>query len=320
MQQLNLAFIGSAADAQQYGSISNRLHGARWVAFAPLEKTQSSAGREVLGGARASASLADLLTHHQKTVDALVIHAPPAALPDLVKTAAQSDKPMLVGPLLANTSGALRAITETSSQGTLMPATPWRFIPAIQAVKASIDAGKLGEIGLIRIHRWNALATEGTYGIPSRIIPDIDIATWFFGSQPQKLVAQQSPLADHYIQIHLHFENGGMVVIDETSALPNGGDYFSLTVIGGTGAAYADDHRNMNLIVDGVYPHAIRTGQRAVHLAQQLQKFIDTLAGTLQSAVTTHDLLKVLQVSDAVVEVAATHRVSVWEDGNYVCG
>ena len=319
MQQLNLAFIGSAVDAQQYGSISNRIHGARWVAFAPLEKTQSSAGR-VLGGARESASLVDLLTHHQNNVDALVIHAPPDVLPDLVKTAAQSGKPMLVGPLLANTSGALRAISETSSQGSLMPATPWRFIPAIQAVKASIDTGKLGEIGLIRIHRWNALATAGTYDIPSRIIADIDIATWFFGSQPQKLVAQQSPLADQYIQIHLHFENGCMVVIDETSALPNGGDYFSLTVIGGTGAAYADDHRNMNLIVDGVYPHAIRTGQGAVHLAQQLQKFIDTRGGTRQPAVTTHDLLKVLQVSDAVVEAAATQRVSVWQEGNYVCG
>jgi predicted dehydrogenase len=319
MQQLNLAFIGSAADAQQYGSISNRIHGARWVAFAPLEKTQSSLGR-VLGGARASASLADLLSDPQNNVDALVIHAPPDVLPDLVKTAAQSDKPMLVGPLLANTSGALRAISEASNQGSLMPATPWRFIPAIQAVKASIDTGKLGEIGLIRIHRWNARATEGSYGIPSRIIPDIDIATWFFGSQPHKLVAQKSPLADQYIQIHLHFENGGMVVIDETSALPNGGDYFSLTVIGGTGAAYADDHRNMNLIVDGVYPHAIRTGQGAVHLAQQLQKFIDTCGGTLQPAVTTQDLLKVLQVSDAVIEAAATQRVSVWQEGNYVCG
>ena len=168
---LNLAFIGSEADAQQYGSISNRFHGARWVAFAPFEKRQSSAGREVLGGARESASLADLLSDPQSNVDALVIHAPPAALPDLVKTAAQSGKPMLVGPLLAATSGALRAISETSSQGTLMPAMPWRFIPAIQAVKASIDTGKLGEIGLIRIHRWNALATEETYGIPSRIIP-----------------------------------------------------------------------------------------------------------------------------------------------------
>lgn len=51
MQPINLAFIGSEADAQQYGSISNRIHGARWVAFAPLEKTQSSAGR-VLGGSQ----------------------------------------------------------------------------------------------------------------------------------------------------------------------------------------------------------------------------------------------------------------------------
>ena len=29
-----------------------------------------------------------------------------------------------------------------------------RFLPSRQAIKSQLDAGKLGEVGLVRIHRW----------------------------------------------------------------------------------------------------------------------------------------------------------------------
>ena len=52
-----------------------------------------------------------------------------------------------------------------------------------------------------------------------------------------------------------------MAMIDVAASLPSGGDYFSLTMIGGTGAAYADDHHNMNLLYSGGQPNAIRASQ-----------------------------------------------------------
>ena len=46
----------------------------------------------------------------------------------------------------------------------------------------------------------------------------------------------QSAANPEYIQFHLGFANDGMAMIDVAASLPSGGDYFPLTMIGGTGA------------------------------------------------------------------------------------
>lgn len=314
---MNLAFIGSESEASQYGSIINRIDGARWFAFVPLDGSASSAGKDALGATVQEESIEALLKNHPDEVDAFVMDAQPGPLRSSVKEAGPAGKPSLAGPLLARTGGDLAAFSVELEQGLLVPACPWRFIPAIQSVKASIDAGKLGEIGLIRMHRWSSKVHDSA--IPDRMIPAIDIATWFFGEQPRKVFSLKSSSISDYVQLHLQFEGGGMVVIDDTTALPEGGDYFSLTVIGGTGAAYADDHRNMNLIVDGVHPHAVRTEQGAIHITRQLQEFVNTVNNASQPGFTRQDVSNVLQVSDAVLETMAVNQVAVWKDGKYEC-
>ena len=71
-------------------------------------------------------------------------------------------------------------------------------------------------------------------------------------------------------------------MIDIAASLPSGGDYFSLTMIGGTGAAYADDHHNMNLLYSGGQPNAIRTSQGRADLAGQLQEFVEEVPIVVQ--------------------------------------
>ena len=315
---MNLAFIGSESEASQYGSIINRIDGARWFAFVPLDGSRSSAGKDALEVTIEEESIEALLKNHSDEVDAFVVDAQPGRLRSSVKEAGPAGKPILAGPLLARTREDLDSLSMELEQGLLFPACPWRFIPAIQSVKASIDAGKLGEIGLIRMHRWNSKATHESDDIPDRMIPAIDIATWFFGEQPRKVFSLKSSSISDYIQLHLQFEGDGMVVIDDTTALPEGGDYFSLTVIGGRGAAYADDHRNMNLIVDGVHPHAVRTEQGAIHIARQLQEFVNTVNNASPPGL-AQDVSNVLQVSDAVLETMAVNQVAVWKDGKYEC-
>ena len=316
---MNLAFVGSEPEAARYGSIINRIDGTRWVAFVPLGGSQSSAGKDSLGVTVEEESIGALLENHPEDVDGIVIHAPPRSLQEAVKAGCQAGKPVLAGPLIARNGKEVDAFTTELEQGLLMPACPWRFVPAIQSVKASIEAGKLGEIGLIRMHRWNSAATEVSSDLSDRIIPAIDIATWFFNKQPRKIFSLGSALNKDYIQLHLQFENNGMVVIDDTSALPEGGDYFSLTVIGGTGATYADDHRNMNLVIDGVYPHAVRTGQGNIDIASQLQAFVNTMRDEMPPPLSQQDISNVLQVSDAVQEAMAVNQVAVWKDGRYEC-
>lgn len=312
---MNLAFIGSESEAVRYGSITNRLKDATWRAFVPLGESNSGVGKNALDASVETESVESLLSQHSGDVDAFVIQAPALQLQETVKTASLAGKPILAGPLFAKKSQELSDLG-TAAKTRLVPGCPWRFVPAIQSVKASIDAEKLGPIGLIRIHRWNSKSTVESGDAADRIIPMIDLATWFFGDRPTKVFSFGSKSDSGYIQVHLQFEGDGMVVIDDTAALPEGGDYFSLTVIGGTGAAYADDHRNMNLIVDGVHPHAVRTGQGNIDIASQLQGFVDTVTDANPPAFTLQNLAELLQVSDAALEASAD-QAAVWKDGSY---
>ena len=308
---MNLAFAGSASEAVRYGSITNRIEGANWSAFVPMDGADAAKGKEALGASVVEDSIDALVEGHSKELDAFVIHSASESLQEAAKSAGKAGISFLSGPLLASSLGALAALTSEMNGSALVPAFTWRFIPAIQSLKASLDAGKLGEIGLIRLHRWHSEASD----MADRIIPAIDIATWFFGHRPTKIFSLQGTSGKDYIQVHLQFEGDGMVVIDDTADLPDGGDYFSLTVIGGTGAAYADDHRNMNLVVDGVHPHAIRTGQGEAHLIGQLKAFVNHVRGEAAETLTTQDAADVLDVSDTVLERVGS--VAVWKDGSY---
>ena len=42
-----------------------------------------------------------------------------------------------------------------------------------------------------------------------------------------------------------------MAMIDISTRLPEGDDYYSLSLVGANGSAYADDHYNMQLLYNG---------------------------------------------------------------------
>ena len=265
---IRLALIGQAKAAKSYGAIRTRLHRAAWAAFVPLTASDGQAG-QALGQATTAPSTEALFTEQANDFDAVVIDADPGQAASLAKAAA-AGKPALAGPALADIAALGQAGTM------LMPAHTWRFLPSIQAVKRSLDAGKLGEPGLLRIHRW--LPPEATPGsLTERILPDADLACWMFGGTPEKVWTLQTPSNPDYIQFHLGFANGGMAMIDIACSLPAGGDYFSLSIIGATGTAYADDHHNMNLLYAGDQPNALRTSEGRADLAGQLQEFVDAI-------------------------------------------
>jgi hypothetical protein len=68
-----------------------------------------------------------------------------------------------------------------------------------------------------------------------------------------------------------------MALLDFTDRLPPGDGYRSLSVIAFNGAAYADDHQNMQLVYRGGSPQAVRTEERAGQLAAIAQDFVDGL-------------------------------------------
>jgi len=300
-KMIRLALIGASGAAEAYGTIRTRLHGASWAVFAPLNDNDSPAGQS-LGQTTTTMSTEALFTEQANDFDAVVIDANPSQAASFAKAATALGKPTLVGQL----PGGLDVLGQADAL--LMPAHTWRFLPSIQAVKRSIDAGKLGEPCLLRIHRW--LPPESTTeSIAKRILPDTDLACWMFGGAPEKIWTLKSAVNPDYIQFHLGFTNDGMAMIDITGSLPADDGYFSLSMIGGTGAAYADDHHNMNLLYSGGQPNALRINQGRTDLTGQLQEFVYAMSEQREAAVTLADTSRAAAVAAQVIESAQTKQV-----------
>ena len=237
-----------------------------------------------------------------------------AKLPErLAKSATIEVSGQVTGRKAAEVTVRLAALGQADTL--LMPAHSWRFLPSVQSVKRSLDDNKLGQAGLLRIHRWLPPG-EGVGALANRILPDADLACWLFGSAPETVWSLQSTANPDYIQFHLGFASDGMAMIDVATSLPSGGDYFSLTMIGGTGAAYADDHHNMNLLYGGGQPNALRASQGRADLVGQLQEFVDASGEQRKPIVTLTDTARATKVVRQVLKSAESRQVVDGKEGN----
>jgi hypothetical protein len=151
-----------------------------------------------------------------------------------------------------------------------------RFLSSVRTVQESVASGKLGDVGLVRIHQWQA---QRSGDARAALSAQLDVACWLIGQAPTVLFAQSRAGAPRdYVQVHLGFADDRMAVIDSAASLPDGDDYYTLSVIGATGASYADDHHNQQLLFGGGRPQAIRTSQGDAALLGALQEFIDATA------------------------------------------
>ncbi len=94
-------------------------------------------------------------------------------------------------------------------------------------------------------------------------------------------------------------------------ALPPGDGYSSLSVIAASGAAYADDHQNMQLHYQGGPPQAVRTDERAAQFAAIAQEFVNALRDS--RAVAASDWKAVFAVANAVSKALASGRAVALE-------
>ena len=150
-----------------------------------------------------------------------------------------------------------------------------RFEPELQSVYQSCRTGELGQLGLLRLHRWVA----GPVAAAEReedLLACVDLARWFFGELPVSVFALEGP-SSATIQLHLGFSGNGMAMIDCAWDLPRGRGYDSCHVIGDDGAAYADDHRNVSLLYAGNDPQAHKVQNEQAAIVAVLDSFITSL-------------------------------------------
>ncbi len=180
-----------------------------------------------------------------------------------------------------------------NASGRVMPARLGRFAPAVQQLKHELNAGHLGTPGLLRVHDW-----DGSSQIDDqRLAEALDLVACLFDHPPVVVYAVKR---NDYVQIHLGFQDNGMalLIIDANQALAS--PYRSLHFIGSRGAAYADDHHNMQLAIDAYGTSAILTTEGHVAWANLLRTFAQTMRSRESQHHVWHEIALVRQWVAAV--------------------
>lgn len=186
-----------------------------------------------------------------------------------------------------------------------------RHAPANQTIIDRLRSGKLGEAGLLRVHRWTS---NRELSFAAKIFGDIDLAIHLFGANPREVYAIGRGNRS-YLQIHLGFPKGAMAILDYSERLPTGQGYDSLSVIGSKGAAYADDHHNTHLLFSGRNPRALISDNGNGHL-HELQALVDEISRGASPSI-DRAILSVHHVIDAVERSIESNQVLRERGGVY---
>jgi predicted dehydrogenase len=213
------------------------------------------------------------------------------------RCAAESGKHVLVDAPVADSIEETQSILElVEKAGVFLEVGQLpRHAPANRTIMDRLSSGKLGDAGLLRIHRWSSKTKQS---LALKIFGDIDQAVHLFDARPTEVYAIGRRNRS-YVQIHLGFPEGGMAVLDFSERLPEGLNYDSLSLIGSAGAAYADDHHNTHLLFAGKNLTALisDSGNGQLH---ELQAFVDRVAQGDSPSIDSEAILAVHRVINAV--------------------
>jgi len=170
----------------------------------------------------------------------------------------------------------------------LITGFPLRCRPDVVEVHQALATGSLGDPGVLRLHDWQSPPTPGKSSSPDRSgesspaapgsrpqvsnadAATLDLGLWLLDALPEIVWAsrpsaagnshpdpEQQAHAASPLLVHLGFASGAMALIDRASLPGDQPPYFSLSVIGTRGAAYADDHHNRQLLLTERGPVAV---------------------------------------------------------------
>ena len=249
--------------------------------------------------------------------DAAVIIDPLEA--DLERAARMlaAKKHVLLTANAAITAIRLDALAKAAQLGEshLAVVNPDRFLPSRKHIHQQLGAGKLGALGLLRSHRWEPLSeiNDGQAPtFPAALLGDLELAVYYFDRLPnlvfgvEKQWFDQNQRTVQFNQVHLGFSDGGMALIDYSNGLPPGDSYSSLSLIGSTGAAYADDQKNMQLVYRGGHPESWRAEEKNSQIQVMIQEFVIGINDNRNFAPTVESWKSAWKIASAVQESLAT--------------
>ena len=320
---LRLALVGDEATCLSYAKARPRIAQATFTRFVGDESAADAATHQ-LGVELSVASVAELLERHASAFDALRVPTDSAERGDWVERAAAAAKHVfLADPLSADVAEAERLTATCHDQGVcLMIGNSSRCLPATREIHNSLRTGKLGALGLLRIHRWSNDGDATT--ALAATVGEVDLACWMFSNSPDTIYATRSApgsAAGANWQLHLGFPQGGMALIDYCGSLPDGTPpYYMLTAVGSQGAAYADDHHNTQLLFQADGLQGLSSEPDVESVQQPVQEFIDAVSAGRPPECSGDDWRRALLILEAAAASLESGRATSIPGGGNVDG
>lgn len=231
---VRIALIGSGG----MGSVhATNLHAdpnadLRWIVDLDQPRAEAIAAAT---GAQATASMDDALADPE--VDAVVIALPTSLHRMATEAAARAGKHVFCEKPIARTAEDGQAMVEACREAgvTLMIGHVVRFYPEYQTIKQRLDAGDLGQVGMVRAARvnppvqerspWFADVEKNGGVVLDLMVHELDALCWLFGDV-ERLFAQgltyteAQPRRD-YAQASLRFRSGVIAHVESSWAHSN---------------------------------------------------------------------------------------------------
>lgn len=323
---LNFAILGAGRIGQVHARAVAGTPGAKLVAIADpvaaaAQSVQAAYGCDIrtIDAIEASAD-----------VDAVVICTPTDTHADLIERFCKAGKAVFcekpVDLSLSRVAECLKVVDAT--KGKLMVGFNRRFDPDFMAVKAAIDAGRVGEVEMVTITSRDPGAPPAEYITRSggifrdMTIHDFDMARWLLGEEVDSVFASASVLTDKKIgelgdfdsaNVILRTASGKQAIITNTRRATYGYDQ-RIEVLGSKGMAQAENHGENRIVLsdkDGFHSAPLLNFFMTRYIAayaNEIEAFIAAVNSGAPTPTTGHDGLMALALAEAALKSVAEGR------------
>lgn len=324
---VRFAILGAGRIGQVHARAVASTPGARLVAIAdPV----AEAARAVADGFDCDIREIDAILGSDD-VDAVAICTPTDTHADLIERFARAgkavfcEKPVDLG--LDRVRSCLGVVAETGTP--LMVGFNRRFDPDFMALRAAIDAGRIGDVEMLTIVSRDPGPPPADYirrsgGIfRDMTIHDFDVARWLLGEEVNSVVARASVLVDSEIgalgdydsaNVILTTASGRQAVITNSRRASYGYDQ-RIEVLGSRGMVSAQNMPQANILVAGAEGFTtpplqdfFMTRYTAAY-ANEIAAFVAAVAEGAETPTTGHDGMMALALADAALLSVAEGRV-----------
>lgn len=263
-------------------------------------------------------------------IDAVVICTPTDTHADLIERFARAGKAIFcekpVDLSLPRVQACLKVVEQ--AKGTLMVGFNRRFDPDFMALKAAIDAGRIGTVEMVTITSRDPGAPPHDYITRSggifrdMTIHDFDIARWLLGEAVETVYASASVLTDPAIaslgdydsaNIVLRTASGRQAIITNTRRAAYGYDQ-RIEVLGSKGMVQAHNQTQANITVaDATGFHQpplldFFMSRYTAAYANEIAAFVAAVRDGTVPPATGEDGLHALALADAALKSVAEGR------------